>query len=115
MPAMSSSWVPAAFTLLIAVHVAAGSIGLLSFWVPIIGRKGGAAHRRWGLIFTRCMLVTGGAAVLISLCTLIDPVGTHPHLTQDPAWIRAIFGVMMLGLAILTPLIIRWSRQYALK
>jgi hypothetical protein len=47
------------------------------------------------------MLVTGAAAVGISTCTLLDPLGTHPHLT-DPAWIRGIFGWMMQGLAILT-------------
>ncbi len=37
----------------------------------------------------------------ISLCTLIDPLGTHPHL-KDAVFVRSIFGVMMLYLAILT-------------
>ena len=97
------SLVPAAFFTFIALHIAFGSVGLVAFWVPVIGRKGGAAHKRWGKVFTWTMLATGTAAVGISLCTLIDPIGTHPHLVEaGPQWIRGIFGWMMQGLAILT-------------
>ncbi len=89
------------FDIFIAIHITAGSIGLLSFWVPIVSRKGGRDHRRWGRVFTWCMLVTGCAAIGISLCTLVAPLETHPKLS-DAAWIRGVFGWMMLGLAILT-------------
>lgn len=91
----------ALFHALIWGHILTGVVGLVSFWVPVAGRKGGAAHRRWGAVFANCLLATGGFAVGISLCTLIDPVGTHPHLA-DPLFTRAIFGVLMLYLAILT-------------
>jgi len=97
------SLVPAAFFTFIALHIAFGSVGLVAFWVPVIGRKGGAAHKRWGKVFTWTMLATGTAAIGISLCTLIDPIGTHPHLVEaGPQWIRGIFGWMMQGLAVLT-------------
>jgi hypothetical protein len=97
------SLVPAAFTAFVALHIAFGSVGLVAFWVPVVGRKGGAAHKRWGKVFTWTMLATGFAAVGISACTLIDPIGTHPHLVGSGAeWIRGIFGWMMQGLAILT-------------
>lgn len=89
------------FDIFIAIHITAGSIGLLSFWVPVVARKGGRDHRRWGRVFTWCMLVTGSAAIGISICTLIAPLETHPQLS-DAAWIRGVFGWMMLGLAILT-------------
>ena len=95
--------VPAAFKTLIALHIAFGSVGLIAFWVPVIGLKGGAAHKRWGKVFTWTMLVTGAAAIGISTCTLIDPLGTHPHLVEEGAtWIRGVFGWMMQGLALLT-------------
>jgi hypothetical protein len=90
-----------AFDIFIAIHITAGSVGLLSFWVPVVSRKGGRDHRRWGRVFTWCMLVTGCAAIGISFCTLVAPLETHPQLS-DAAWIRGIFGWMMLGLAILT-------------
>jgi len=90
-----------AFESFVVLHILAGSLGLVSFWIPIISRKGSLQHRQWGRVFTRSMLVTGTAAIGISVSTLVDPVNTHPHLA-DAEWIRGIFGWMMLGLAMLT-------------
>lgn len=95
------------FHIFVAAHIATGLVGLLSFWVPIASRKGGQRHRWWGRIFVRCLLATGVFAVGISLVTLADPVGTHPRLADhpelsDPVVITAIFGWMMLYLAVLT-------------
>jgi hypothetical protein len=99
------------FRAFVALHIAAGLIGLVAFWVPIIGAKGGAAHRTWGRVFTYAMLATGTAAIGISLCTLADPLGCHPQLAGhvdprlgrfDAPLVRGIFGWMMLYLAVLT-------------
>jgi hypothetical protein len=97
----------ALFEILVALHIVSGSVGLVSFWVPVVGRKGGVNHRRYGRLFTYMMLVTGSVAVGISLTTLSDPTGTHPHLAthpifSDPRLISGIFGWMMLYLAVLT-------------
>lgn len=89
------------FEVLIVAHVMVGVIGLVSFWIPVIGRKGGPQHKRWGHIFARSMLVTGALAFAISTVTLIDPIGTHPHI-PDPVMVRGIFGWMMQYLAVLT-------------
>jgi hypothetical protein len=95
------------FTMLIAIHIGSGATGAVAFWVPVIARKGGERHRWWGRLFAVALLVTGLAATMMSLTTLSDPIGTHPHLVDhadfsDPALIQAIFGWMMLYLAILT-------------
>ena len=95
------------FEILVAMHIVTGATGLVVFWVPVIGRKGGRTHFRYGKIFTWTMLSTGTIAVGIATTTLSDPVGTHPHLVEhevfsDPALITGIFGWMMLYLAILT-------------
>jgi hypothetical protein len=95
------------FEILVAGHIATGSVGLVSFWVPIAGRKGGVNHARWGRLFMRCMLATGVLAMGIAATTLSDPLGTHPQLVDhpqfgDPALIAGIFGWMMLYLATLT-------------
>lgn len=97
----------ALFESLVAVHIVTGTVGLLSFWVPIVARKGGNAHRRFGKVFVGTMLVTGSVAACIALTTLSDPAGTHPQLRdhpqfRDPELIRGIFGWMMLYLATLT-------------
>jgi len=95
------------FHLLVAGHITTGAIGLIAFWVPVASVKGGQRHRWWGRLFVRTMLLTGTFAIAISLVTLSDPVGTHPKLIDhpelgDPTIITAIFGWMMLYLAVLT-------------
>ena len=95
------------FEVLVTLHIITGAVGLISFWVPVIGKKGGRSHRRFGTLFTLMMLATGTVAVGIALTTLYDPVGTHPHLVthpdfSNPELVSGIFGWMMLYLAVLT-------------
>jgi hypothetical protein len=89
------------FEHLVIVHIVVGAFGLVAFWVPVIGRKGGVNHKRWGRWFAWAMLANGVLAAGIASCTLIDPLGTHSKMT-DVALIRGIFGWMMLYLGILT-------------
>ncbi len=94
----------ALFRCLIGVHIVTGASAAIAFWVPVIGRKGGFNRRSWGRVFTRCVLLTGGLAVTMGLLTLTDPLGLHPHLAGrfDAAFVRGIFGWMMLHNGILT-------------
>jgi hypothetical protein len=85
----------------VMAHIATGAVGILSFWVPVLSLKGGINHRKWGRVFNYMMLATGTIAIAISTCTLLDPVGTHPHI-EDAVMVKGIFGWMMLYLAILT-------------
>jgi hypothetical protein len=89
------------FEHLVMVHIVVGAFGLLAFWVPVIGRKGAAAHRLWGRWFAWAMLVNGVLAAGMAACTLIEPLPTHPKLT-DAAMVRGVFGWMMLYLGVLT-------------
>ena len=95
------------FEWLVGLHIATGSVGLIVIWIPVAGRKGGPLHRRAGTLFVQSMIATGFTAVGISLTTLYDPTGTHPHLADhavfsDPQAITNIYGWMMLYLATLT-------------
>lgn len=101
---MSSNQV---FHALVNVHIVTGALGLVCFWIPVLARKGGDAHRAWGRRFVWLMIVTGSVAIGISTTTVLAPVETHPHLMTHPDFgsaetIRAIFGWMMVYLAILT-------------
>ncbi len=89
------------FHALVIAHIATGSVGLICVWVPIVGRKGGPAHKRWGKVFAYSMLITGSIAIGISLCTLHSPLETHTF-SDDAAMVRGVFGWMMLYLATLT-------------
>lgn len=95
------SWIVLGFEGFVVLHILAGSLGLVAFWIPILSRKGSGPHRQWGRVFTWSMLVTGSAAIGISACTLLDPVNTHPHIA-DANFTIGIFGWMMQGLALLT-------------
>ena len=95
------------FQTFIAIHIIFGAPGLISFWVPVIGKKGSRLHKLWGKAFVGMMLVTATCAVAMSTMSIIDPVASHPELMHhsdfnDPELIRGIFGWMMLYLAILT-------------
>lgn len=95
------------FESLVIMHIITGTVGLISVWIPIAGQKGSVLHRQAGNIFITSMLTTGLVATGISITTLADPTGTHPHLSthevfQRPEMISGIFGWMMLYLATLT-------------
>lgn len=95
------------FQTFIVLHILFGAPGLVSFWVPVIGKKGSKLHTAWGKAFVWMMLITGSCAVAMATMTIIDPVASHPELIhhegfEDPTLIRGIFGYMMLYLAILT-------------
>lgn len=86
---------------LVMAHIVTGSVGLLSMWIPVVGRKGSVNHKRWGKVFSYSMLCTGTIAIGISLCTLSAPLETHPF-SDDEVMVRGVFGWMMLYLATLT-------------
>ena len=92
------------FEILIAAHIATGATGAVAFWVPVLGRKGGRAHARWGRVFAFALVATGCLAMAMSVLTLAAPLETHPHLAGrfDAAFIRGIFGWMMLAAGLLT-------------
>ena len=98
-----------AFDILVALHVLTGSVGLVTLWVPLIGKKGTARHKRWGKLFARALLATGVIAIGISLVTLAWPLETHPFF-DDAALIRGLFGWMMLYLATLTIMLSHYGR-----
>ena len=54
-------------TILLAVHILAGSTALVSGPVAMIARKGGKQHRQWGKIYFSAMVVVFITAVFMSL------------------------------------------------
>lgn len=92
------------FEILVAAHIVTGASGALAFWIPVLGRKGDRTHRKTGAFFVMAMILTGMFAMGMSTLTLIEPMGTHPHLMGkfEPAFVRGIFGWLMLHLGLLT-------------
>ncbi len=101
---------PWLFTLVLAIHVGAGIVALSSFWGAVATRKGGAAHRRWGWIFTASIYAAAVCAMVMGLLSLRWPLAMHPGLTDGPLY-RGLFGWMMLYLALLTASMTRYGLQ----
>jgi hypothetical protein len=92
------------FHTLVIAHIITGATGAIAFWVPVIGRKGGVNHRKWGQVFSLALLCTGFFAFAMSLLSLYDPMGTHPQLQGrfDAVFVRGFFGHLMLCASVLT-------------
>jgi len=93
------------------IHVIFGFLGLAAFWVPILTRKGGKHHRRFGRVFRYSAMVVitaAGISVTLNLLRLLL-AGQSP--AQNPSgWAFLVFlgylalvtGVMLShGLAVL--------------
>ena len=97
--------------LLRSVHIAAGFTGLVVFWIPLIARKGSAAHRAWGRAFAVCAGVVIVTALLACAWLLVDPAGfAGPDAADSPTerWRLRFFGTMLgaLGIFTLPPLVL---------
>lgn len=89
------------FEVFVALHVVAGTTGLIAFWVPVATRKGGAAHRRWGSIGARALMAAGALAIAMALLSLYGSEQRLPMI-KDRALFAGLFGWMMLYLGLLT-------------
>ncbi|MEM6493947.1 MAG: hypothetical protein AAF650_06165 [Pseudomonadota bacterium] len=89
------------FHSLVVLHVIAGTIGLVAFWVPIVTRKGAAAHRKWGRVGCYGFIGAGALAIAMALISLYGPEERIPSFTDRRAF-AGLFGWMMLYLGILT-------------
>lgn len=89
------------FHALVIGHVVAGTVALTSFWVPVLARKGGPAHRRWGKVFVIALTLAGFAAIGMALLNLTVERSRWPELA-DRDLFEGLFGWMMLYLGVLS-------------
>ncbi len=92
---------PWLFMLFLAVHVAAGTVALISVWAAVLSRKGGDGHRYWGRLFTGAIYWAAAMALGMGALSLRWLLAMHEGLT-DAALYRGLLGWMMLYLGLLT-------------
>ncbi len=83
-----------AFKLFLTVHICAGCISLILFWIPVIARKGGINHRKIGAIYVKLMWLVVISAAFMSLINLFNGrivqaifLGFLALLTAKPLWL----------------------------
>ena len=88
------------FLAFVVLHVIAGTIGLVAFWIPIATKKGARNHRAGGKWALSGFIGAGALAIAMAIYSLID-TSRHPEI-EDRLLYEGLFGWMMLYLGILT-------------
>jgi len=57
------------------LHIGAGFLGLATFWIPAIAKKGSMLHMRCGSLFVLCSYIVGVSAFVSGVWGVADPVG----------------------------------------
>jgi magnesium-transporting ATPase (P-type) len=62
------------------IHITAGLIAMVLFWVPLATRKGGFNHRSFGRYYRRSMYLVAYCGILMSLLMFTVPTWIKPEL-----------------------------------
>ena len=79
---------PSLYTSLLYIHIASGSLALLTGTINMIRQKGGAKHRKMGRFYVRCMLLTGVSALIMA------QINPNPFL-----FVVGVFTIYLVGTA----------------
>jgi hypothetical protein len=60
------------FQRVLAIHIAAGAVALLVFWVPLVTKKGGRTHRRVGWVYVAAAATLAVTALLLCIPLVSD-------------------------------------------
>ena len=105
------------FETLIVLHVIAGTIGLIAFWVPIVTRKGAKPHRTGGKIACLGFVGAGTLAIVMGLLSLYAYPDRVPSITDREAfagllgWMMVFLGLLTIGFADYGTAVVRHSRD----
>ena len=59
------------------IHILAGSLSLIVFWLPLWTKKGNKNHRRIGQVFVYTMYVLAFSGVFMSSLVIVDPMSVR--------------------------------------
>ncbi len=92
-----------AFKIALWAHIAAGAVALSVFWLPLVTRKGGAAHRRAGRVYVVAAATIAATGLLNCARMLTDDNPDNDRAALFLAYIgvlagaNALLGVRALG------------------
>ncbi|CUA87299.1 hypothetical protein [Pseudidiomarina woesei] len=72
------------YQLTVAIHVLAGALALCLFWVPVLSRKGGLNHKKFGKIYGSSMHVVALTGIFASVMVLLFNTAVKPELAAVP-------------------------------
>ncbi|WP_050180150.1 hypothetical protein [Domibacillus robiginosus] len=81
------------FQFILMLHIAGGFTSLFTFWIPVVTKKGGKAHRLSGWIYTGGMIAVSISAVYLAGARLMDSASS-PEIIS--------FALFLLFIAVLS-------------
>lgn len=112
-------------SVLFFIHIVAGSMALLLFWVPIVTKKGGLDHRKFGRYYANIMYAVAASGALMALMVIYAPLVIKHQMvsentnTEQLALELRVFWCFLLYLSLLTfvnirhgILVLRHKRQH---
>lgn len=101
----------------LAIHVGAGFLGLLAWWIPLLSRKGGRSHVRFGKAFVVTAFVVGGTALAAAVLRIgrgvaTGTVGDNPVALSFLVFL-AYIGLFVIDIAWYAVRVIRTRRDHA--
>lgn len=72
------------YAVILPLHAAMGLFGLAVFWAPIVVRKGGENHRRYGRLFVGLMTGVALSGVVLAALLWWDPVAVKASAATVP-------------------------------
>ena len=80
----------AMYETVLAVHVVAALLSVVTFWIPAFAGKGSTLHVRAGQLYVRAIIVMSATALVLCAMNLADPVGAGS--TEQLRARRALLG-----------------------
>lgn len=83
---------------ILGLHIVAGAVGLIVFWVPVFARKGGVNHVRFGKVFKWSAYLSMGfaALVVIERTSVLWLAGERPWTAPNSFSFSVFLGYLAL-------------------
>lgn len=100
-------------SLLFVCHIILGSMALITFWFPVVTKKGSLDHIKFGRYYGYIMYSVALTGAFMALLVIFDPMAIKGHLLSDPSKQQAfvdsirIFWMFLLYLSLLTYVSVR--------
>ncbi len=98
------------FNVILSFHVIAGFLALLSFWVPIVVKKGSTLHNRVGWVFTTSMGVVSVTAIYMGIFRIFFDSNID-HSTIAFSWFLLFIGILSASTAWYGIRVLRFKRK----
>jgi len=79
------------FRIVFGIHVLAGAMALLVFWIPLVTKKGGRTHRAFGWVYVAAAATVAVTGIGSAVRLVVEGSGLGPHRGRPWAGIFLVY------------------------